>query len=173
MEFLVKEGFQCDNKAKQIVGKAFKEYIEENYKGWKVDTAATESEFDHIDITATAYTPNQSRLIGIEVKERWDKQPEQYKDEFCNVDKDFEEYRNSGYTILWASIYRDCDNKIPIYIWDFDKAPKTFSGRYPIKKHNVLDEKPIWQDRYGLQWKDTIIRIYYDKDRDNRTDGKE
>lgn len=148
--------FNCDDNAKEILGKV----LIDHYSNLNIETAATE-EYAHCDVLFTATT--KSGKIGkyaVEIKER-NKPAGFYEDEFINIDKDFQGYRNSGYTILWCALYDDV-----IFLWDYDKTPKIYKGKYKIKKHNVLNEPKILQERWAISYKDAK-EIKYDKERYN------
>lgn len=143
--------FFCDEPAKEQVGRILKDYLTTTLNR-EVTTAAT-PDYEPVDITLTSITPTDVRTCAIELKERSSSVP--YEDEFIN-DKHFDNYRESGYTILWAAYYPNAGRLI---VWDFDKAPKKDLGTFAITRHTVLHDGKIPQTRQGVSIKDAILDI--------------
>ena len=146
--------FNCDRDAKELVGSLLTDYLTSTYD--RVVTSAATGEYEPVDITLTSITPSgQARLIAVEIKER--QAYTVYDPEFCNQEKEkgFNRYRNSGYTILWASLYPKAWRLI---VWNYDSTPKKkLNQKFRIKRHTVLDDERIEQERLGMCVDDAIL----------------
>lgn len=164
-EYTIDGGFECDYDSKIRISAAIKQWIESGGV-WKVNDIKFTEPKTAIDILMNLESIHgKSRHIAIEAKERRNLKPEEHNAEFCNIEKEFDPFRESGYTILWAVIYKDAFNDFyPICVWDYDNATKPYLGEFPIKRHTVIKgEEKVLQKRWGLLWNETVIRTIFPK----------
>lgn len=145
--------FTCDSNAKLEVGSILDRYLSENLNR-TVITAVTD-DYEPVDILVTSITTdNRCRKCAIEMKER--SYCTVFDPEFVNVEKRFDGYRSSGYTILWVAYYPKADRLI---VWDYDRTDRKKLGNFNITRHTVLNDGRIPQERWGVNVSDAILDI--------------
>ena len=169
--------FACDGDSKEL----FSEIMEGLF--WRVITDVPEDITNPIDIYMTGLTANgRVKPYAVELKDRWNYDSTSYGTSASTEGwiienhkvRNLEDSTNSGYTPIYACFFKDG----VLAIWDLSKLPKGWKDRRDSEKvfhlHTVDDEGGTYRKaKIGLWYKDAVMMMRYDKERDSWRDCKE
>lgn len=169
--------FNIDRGSKEL----FKQIMDGLF--WRTITDVPEETTYPIDIFMTGLTSNgKSKAYAVELKERWKYLSTDYgtsasTEGWIIEDRkvsNLEETENSGYTPIYACFFKDG----VLAVWDLSKLPEGWRDRRDGVKtfhlHTVGDEGGTYRkSKTGLWFKDCVMILKYDKERDSWSDCRE